>query len=257
MSHAKIRREIVLKIKEKRELAGLVDSVVENILDDFLRKNRISLPALSEKEKKIIVKEVRSTLRLLAGRFRKSAKKKNPAIDLENINELLRTHSSTAERLDFYPQFREKLLEMKPASILDLGCGLNPIALSLRGVVYYASDINTKDLSIISAYFKKHRIKGKTFVLDLQKMDSPLPNADITLLLKLLDVIDPKHTLSENIINKIPSRRIIVSFSTRKLSGRKMNFPRRYWFEKLLSKLHYHYYTIETDNEIFYFITKP
>jgi len=249
-------KEIIRIVKKKKELTGLADPLVRDVLNKFVHKHNISFSNLSEKEKKLIVKEVRSTLRLLAGRFRKSKKDKMALLRSGDIKSLLNTHSSTAERLGFYPEFRKIIISMNPSSILDLGCGLNPIALSLKEVTYYASDINTEDLSIVSAYFKKNKLNGKTFVFDLQKMEHKLPKTDIALLLKLLDVVDPKHKLTENILKKIPSNRLIVSFSTRKLSGKKMNFPRRYWFEKILSKLSYKYSKKSTDNEVFYFIKK-
>lgn len=249
-------KEIIKDIKEKKELRGISDDVVQNVLTEYLRKNRISLSNKSQKQKKILLKEVRSQLRLLAGRFQKSTKSKDSLLIHGKINSLLETHSSTAERISFYPAFRNLLSELKVTSLLDLGCGLNPIALASKKYVYYASDINEADLATVSNYFKTKGFKVSTFVLDIRKIQEPLPQTDVCLLLKLLDVVDPKHNLSENILKSIPSKKIIVSFSTKKLSGKKMNFPRRYWFEKLLAKLGYIYKTVESDNEIFYIITK-
>lgn len=256
MQDIDLKKELIKKIKDKKEFRGTANSVVRTLLNEFLEKNKISLSGKSEKEKKLILKEVRSKLRLLVGRFQKSKKSKQNLLKSGEIEKLLKTHSSTSERLEFYPEFKKILNKMKVTSILDLGCGLNPIALASKNTKYYASDINLGDLSIVSEYFKKNKINGQTFILDIQKIGKTLPKTDICLLLKLLDVVDPKHTLSENILKIIPSKKIIVSFSTKKLSGKKMNFPKRYWFEKLLKRLGYPFEIAESKNELFYIITK-
>ena len=256
MQNTDLKKEFIEKIKSKKELSGLSDSVVKDSLEEYLQKNRISIYEKSEKEKKLIVKEVRSRPRLLAGRFQKSKKSKKSLLSSGDIDKLLKTHSSTSERLEFYPRLKKLLSEMNVKSILDIGCGLNPIALASKNIIYYASDINEGDLSIISEYFKKNNLEGSTFVMDIRKIPRSLPKTDVCLMLKLLDVIDPKHNLSENILKSIPSKKIIVSFSTKKLSGRKMNFPKRFWFEKLLARLEYEFEVLESDNEIFYLITK-
>jgi hypothetical protein len=251
-----LKNELIKEIKEKKELKGLSDYVVSDLLDEYIKKNKISLSGKSKKEKKLIIKEIRSKLRLLAGRFQKSKKAKKDLLNSGEIDQLLKTHSSTAERIGFYPRLKKLLTESNLTSVLDLGCGLNPIALASRDIEYHASDINLDDLSIVSEFFKKSNIKGSTFFLDIRKISQTLPETDVCLMLKLLDVVDPKHNISENILKKIPSKKIIVSFSTKKLSGKRMNFPRRFWFEKLLAKLNYEFEMLESDNEIFYIIAK-
>lgn len=251
-----LEEELVLKIKQKKELCGLSNSIIRSSLEEYLSKDRISLETLSEKEKKLVIKEVRANLRLLAGRFQTSKKSKKNLLDKNEISSLLQTHSSTAERINNYGLIRDVLGRLGVRSILDLGCGLNPIALASKGTKYYASDINSGDLSIVSEYFRKKGIVGLTFVLDIRHIKDPLPETDVCLMLKLLDVVDPKHTLSEEILKKIPSKNLIVSFSTKKLSGKKMNFPKRFWFEKLLNKLQYKFQILESENELFYVIEK-
>jgi SAM-dependent methyltransferase len=257
MRELDLRKEFIKEIKSKKELSGLADSLVLSQLNEFLNKNHLRLLEKSEKEKKIILKEVRSKLRLLAGRFQRTLKNKEKILNSNKIDDLLKTHSSTSERFEFYPILKRILNKMKFKSILDLGCGLNPIALASKYIEYYASDINAKDLEIISNYFQKNKINGKTFILDITKINVPLPKTDVCLMLKLLDVVDPKHNLSEKILKQIPSKTVIVSFATKKLSGKKMNFPKRFWFEKLLKKLCCSFETWESENEIFYLIKKP
>jgi len=251
------QKELVKKIKEKKEFASLSDLVIEESVNKYTEKYRINLETLSEKEIKVIVKEVRAELRNLVGRFQTSSKNREKLLKEKAIEKLLKTHSSTAERLDYYPKLKKIIDSLKMKSILDLGCGLNPIALANKKIKYYASDIREDELELIKLFFKKNRIKGKTFCYDLRKINDNLPKADLCLLFKVLDIIDDKkHKISKKIIETIPCNQIIVSFSTKKLSGKKMNFPKRRWFEFLLERLNLKFKKFETDNEVFYLIDK-
>lgn len=245
--------ELLAKIKQKPELKGIDDSVVSYSLQKYLKRRSISLSSLKKSQIKIVVKEIRAELRILVGQFQKSKKRIE---NLSDFQELLKTHLSTAERLSFYPNIRALFKELKISSVLDLGCGLNPIALASNKIKYFASDINSGELAIISNFFKENKIDGETFVCDLRKIEAyELPKTNITLLFKVLDIIENKgHKLAEKIILSLKSKYILASFATRKLSGKPMNFPRRRWFEKMLSRLSLKFETFSSYNEIFYLI---
>ena len=71
-------------------------------------------------------------------------------------------------------ELKEIIKKLNPKSILDLGCGINPLALAEKGVKYYASDINSEDLNIVREFFKNY----KRIINDFRKqfttlMDSP------------------------------------------------------------------------------------
>ncbi len=243
-------------IKEKKELSGLADFVVEDALKSYLKKNKIEKDNLSEKEKKIIVKEVRNNLRKLSGRFQNYSEEYDLS-DKIDINSILNKHSSTKERLDDYPLLKEKINSLDIKSILDLGCGLNPIALASSSVKYYALDINESDLEIVRKYFNSQKISGKVFTYDLRNVDNSLPKTDLCLIFKVFDVIETKgHKLAEKIIQTIDCKFFLVSFSTKTLSGKPMNHPQRGWIEQLLKRLNYNYESFKTKNEIFYLIKK-
>ena len=61
---------------------------------------------------------------------------------------------------------------------------------------------------------------------------------------------------SEKLIENLNSRFIVVSFSTKTLSGKKMNFPERNWFGRMLMRLGKKFKKINFENEVFYVITK-
>ena len=169
----------------------------------------------------------------------------------------MQTHTSTSERLDFYPKLKKIIYELEPNSILDLGCGLNPLTLSKKGIKYYASDIKEDELEMVKKFFKRNKIEGKTFIQDLRRDISNLPEADLCIIFKVLDVIEKKsHKFSEKILRTVKCKYFLVSFATKKLSGKSMKSPRRIWFEKILEKLNYSYKKFSSDNEIFYLCAK-
>lgn len=239
--------ELVKEIKKKKELEGIDSRVVI----ESIHKNFPNLSLSSNQDKKIVIKIVRAELRKLSGRFEKPQKK-----DLAH-EDIALVHSSTRERADFYPQLKELIHSLKVKSIIDLGCGINPIMIAEKGMDYYALDINTSDLKLVDEFFAKESIKGKTFFYDLRKIDSSLPKADLALIFKVFDVLESKgHKLAEKIINSLNSKYILISFSTKTLSGRPMNHPQRGWIEHLLKRLNFTFEIIKSKNEIFYLATR-
>lgn len=253
-----IEKNLIKKIKEKKELADVADEVVLDILNSILKKYSLSLANLREKEIKLLIKEVRANLRYYTGQFQKKSKQRQELSEQNNIHELLKTHSSTQERLSDYPFIEKLLSELNVHSILDLGCGLNPLAIAKKEYIYYAADIKEDELKIVESFFRKNNISGKTFVCDLRKIRGcSLPSADVCLLFKVLDIIDLKgHANAAAVLDSVHCKHIIASFPSRKLSGKKMNRPHRAWFEKMLSSKGLSYKRFDTSNEIFYVITR-
>ncbi len=251
-----VREEIIRLIKQKKELAGVDNSIVLGHLESYLAKTNFQLENLRDREIKIIVKDIRESLRKNVGRFQATTKDRKKLLERNDITSLLKSHSSTKERFEFYPQLKEIIKKLKVKSILDLGCGINPIALASSDIKYYASDINLDDLDLVRIFFQKNKIDGEVFVCDLNKIEEcSIPDAELSLALKVFDILSRKdYETAKKIIEKIHSRHLIVSFSTRTLSGKPMNHPRRIWFERLLETLCYKFEIIKSNNEIFYVV---
>lgn len=229
------KSDIVNKIKQKKELSGISDKIVSEILLSYIKKNNINLTNLSPADLNLIIKDVRSELRKSSGMFRFSAK----------------------ERFDFYPTLKSLIAKIKPKSIIDLGCGLNPVYLSSPKITYYALDINENDLSDVRKHFKRHKIKGKVFFYDLKKIKPNLPKADLCLIMKVFDVLETRgHKIAEKIIKTVNCKYFLISFSTKTLSGKPMNHPQRGWIERLLERLGFKFKTFKSKNEIFYLAQK-
>ncbi|MBU0457580.1 MAG: hypothetical protein ABH824_06605 [Nanoarchaeota archaeon] len=282
---------LIYDIKKKKELKELSNDFVKDKLFKYLQKEHKSaqflIKSFNQKSSsyKQIVKDVRAQLRKVYGLFRadEEIKKKSELIEklLETskgsikrkkiIEKILATHASTRERLSIYDELYKKIFTMtgKPKTILDLGCGINPFSLhymKLRKVSYYVYDISEEEINNLNQYFQllhndNHYFFGEAEVLDILhwlELKKKLKKAEVCFLFKMTDVLDRNkgHKVTENVIQNIPAKFVVVSFPTKTMSGKKMNFPRRKWIELMCRRLSYHYRTLVFENEIFYVIEK-
>ena len=251
------KRNLISLIKKKRELSGIADTIISDIIEEYLKKEKISLINLTKPQQKLIMKEIRAQLRLLTGRFKFKdlVKKRSELIKKQDWFAMLKTHSSTKERLESGGfEFIESLIsKYNIRSITDIGCGINPLAIAKSKIKYNALDINEEELKIVKSFFKQNDISGKITIKDIRKNNSKIPPADLCLILKVFDVLESKnHKIAEKIIKKINCKYLLISFSTKTLSGKSMNHPQRGWIERLLSRLEFSYQHFSTNNEIFY-----
>lgn len=270
---------IVSKVKEKQELSGIDNSIVlEEFKKELSKNSKLTDSFLSGKlfAQKTIVKLVRNTLRRMHGTFNVDIKKRNELINLyieqrrkKYIVDLLKTHKSSEERIGIYESLYHNIFEItkQPSSILDLGCGLNPLSsifFESSEINYLAFDISVDDLKLIDTFFKSNdNITGETKIINLfdaksKNIFSKMGHFDICFLFKLLDSIElsKSHKLSEIIIKGVPADWLIVSFATKTVSGKKMNYPGRGWFERMLGRLNYFHRKLVYDNEVFYIVKK-
>jgi hypothetical protein len=257
--------ELVRDVKKKKELQTLSDDFIREEVKKYLQGGGVDFSPKSAKYKKI-VKEIRSRLRRVYGLFRD--KKQEALLNMLTQKELTReklpveklvakilaTHASTKERT-FYKELHTEINKLKPKVILDLGCGVNPLAFFKNKTKYYAYDINEAEINSMQEFFKK-QVGFKGVVGDVLKLK--YPKADLALLFKMTDVLDrgKGHKKSEDLIKRIPAKFIIVSFPTLTMSRKKMNRPRRKWIELMCDRLGYKYKVKSYFNEIFYVITK-
>ncbi len=158
------------------------------------------------------------------------------------------------ERREFNNGLYEKIFNItgKPRKILDIGCGLNPLYFPYNDIYYIAVDIDKEALKQVKKHFRKNRIKGKVIYLDINEVDKlkELDKVDLVFVFKILDDIDKK--IVKDVIKHVKTKYFITSFATRTISGKRMNKPKRKWFEKMF-KIHG---KVRFYNEIFYVIKK-
>jgi len=269
----KLILEIIKQIKQNKKYNSISDSVIEREIEIYSKKNQLN----TNKE---TIKQIRANLHKSYSSFQTRKKLKSSKLlgelqenienksSLNNIsNELLSLTLSTKERIDDYPKiYKNIFMEIKnPRTILDLGSGLNPVSVlltDLKNINYYSYDIDEKDSEFLNQFFgiiKSLGVNGKSSILDLRDFESvsKLPEADLIFLFKVLDVLDKEnHKISEELIKILiqKSKLIIVSFATTTITRKKMNFPKRKWFELMLERLNIKYNSFQTENEIFYIL---
>ena len=267
-------QEIIKAIKSSKKYKAISEEVIKQKTEEYIQKN----PRWEQYKEKFILKDIKTILHKAHGSFQvhpKNAKRKSEFLeelrkdpnDLDIIDEILKTNRSTRERLDIYPKLYDKIFNIteEPKSILDLGAGLNPVSFAYMNLPdstdYYVYDINEKDSDFLNEFFKIEKINGKSELLDLSRIENikTLPSCDICLMFKFLDVVEKKgHKYSEEIIKVLREKCkfLIVSFATRTVSGKSMNFPQRGWIERMLDRIGMDFKRLEFESEIFYVISK-
>ncbi len=274
--------DLVDKITQKPELRSIdADFVAEQIIDFIERhvnvKKKLDASRSFElfrksKEFDMLSKTVREKLRMPYGLFQIDLKERAKLMErlakepdsMELHSELLKTHRSTKERHEIYPELYSELFRItgKPHRLLDLGCGLNPLSfpwMHLSDIEYTAVELSKEDASFINQYFKLKHIAGKAIALNLIKDHAQLHklSADVCFMFKLLDSLEAvEQGVSETLIKSVDARYIAVSFSTKTIGGRDMRAARRVWFERMIEGIGYKFELLEYSNEIFYVLSK-
>ncbi len=249
-------KKLVQEIKKSKKYKDISEEVIENKIKNYSEKN-IGF------DEKAIVKGVKALLHDIHSSFQVSTRKvkerdelfkqleKEPkSIDI--IKKILATNKSTHERLSVYSELYARIFEItgKPRNIMDLGCGLNPVSLPFMAIYpenYYCYDINESDTRFLNNFFKISKAFGVAKNLDLSNIENikKLPSdIDICFMFKLIDTLEKEkgregHKYSEEIIKILAEKCkfIVISFATRTISGREMNYPQRGWIERMLERI--------------------
>lgn len=257
--------DIVLKKKELQNINRRVAKsvILENLntkIEELIRDQRFKT-----KRFKSFVKKIRAQLRRQYGAFQNPKIDRKALIKKKDYVSLLKSYLSSKERLKHYPILYKQLFEItgKPNSILDIGCGMNPISyeyMNIGRVKYLACDISDYDLNVIKEYFShKNGIKGEVKVFDAAREKYDFKKEyNVCFAFKLFEILETtkSHRLTEEIFKKLPAEWVIASFSTKTLSGARMKRRRRVWFEVMLKRLGREFRVVEIPNEIFYVIKK-
>jgi 16S rRNA (guanine(1405)-N(7))-methyltransferase len=148
--------------------------------------------------------------------------------------EIMRHHASTRERLAILETFYDTTLgSLGPVrSVLDLACGLNPLALPWMPLapdaVYYACDIYADMIDFLNGFFAQAGVRGRARVCDLAA-GAPAEQADLALVLKALPPLDQqaKHA-GRDLLRALNARHILVSFPAQSLGGRGKGMAENY-----------------------------
>ena len=271
-----IINQMLTKIKQNKKYKTIDNSIVKREIDGYLKSHqKANLDSLNKQA----IKEIRAKLHRLYSSYQTKKKRKKDKYleelklkvsekkDIRQItNEILAVTISTKERLSDYEFIYSQIFEItgKPKIIVDVGSGLNPVSyplMNLKELTYYAYDIDIDDVNFLNKYFKIMKskgLRGKASILDIRGLKNidKIPKSDVVFMFKLIDLIDDKKKISEELIKKIIGNTsfIVVSFATRTLTRKPMRLPRRIGFELMLERIGLEFKRFSIENEVFYVI---
>ncbi|MCX6050438.1 MAG: 16S rRNA methyltransferase [Chloroflexi bacterium] len=140
--------------------------------------------------------------------------------------EIMAHHASTRERLVILDEFYHTLFAGLPpiTSILDLACGLNPLAIPWMplpaGVTYAACDIYQDQVDFLQQCFVVFGVEGAAQPCDLLQA-CPTQAADVVLLLKTIPCLEQvDKTIGRKLLDTLNAPILCVSFPAQSLGGR-------------------------------------
>jgi 16S rRNA (guanine(1405)-N(7))-methyltransferase len=151
-------------------------------------------------------------------------------------------HSSTRERLPILDRFYRELFAItgRPSLLLDLGCGLNPLALpwmdmvapqgsgQIPGIRYVPLDIDTDRVRFLNRYLALAGLEPLARCQDILS-HPPEDAADVALLLKMSPTLERQEAgTTLGLIEQLTAPYVVVSFAVKSLGGREKGMVEHY-----------------------------
>ncbi|MCO5999567.1 16S rRNA (cytidine(1402)-2'-O)-methyltransferase [Actinoallomurus rhizosphaericola] len=141
--------------------------------------------------------------------------------------EAMRAHASSAERVDWLEPFYERVAEWcgTPSSVIDLACGLNPLAMPWMALApdadYACYDVDRTLAEALPGLGTVFPVRVSAAAADL--VGAPLSaQADVALVLKTLTTVEQQRAgAAQRLIAALDCRHIVVSLPRRSLSGKR------------------------------------
>ena len=158
----------------------------------------------------------------------------NPDQFREVCARIMRCHASTRERLDILPAFYSTILGSmpSPSSILDIGCGLNPLTIPWMRVPpdarIYAFDLYTDQMAFLNRFFSIAGLSGQAQANDIAA-SPPVLRADLALVLKVLPLLEHlPHADGLSLLKTLNVDYMVVSFPAYSLGGKEKGMAQHY-----------------------------
>ncbi len=178
--------------------------------------------------------------------------------------EVMGKHLSTQERLLILETFfNEALSPIAPiTSILDLACGLNPLALpwmpAAGDIRYSGCDIFSDMVGFLTSFAKHFSIDADFSVCNLLETDFT-GEFQVAFLLKTLPCLEQLQAdFSSRLLDAVPAEYLLISFPVRSLSGRPKGMRESYAsrFEELMNGRSWKFKKYEFFDELAYLVKK-
>jgi 16S rRNA (guanine(1405)-N(7))-methyltransferase len=177
---------------------------------------------------------------------------------------VLLLHASTRERLPSLERFfNETLASLAPLhSVLDLACGLNPLAVPWMplapGASYFACDVYGDMVGFVGSFLAHLGLFGGTEVCDLLQ-SVPQPAVQVALLLKTIPCLEQvEKEIGLRFLADIRTSHILASFPAHSLGGHSKGMVQNYeaHFREMLSGQAWKVQRFEFPGELAFLIDK-
>lgn len=224
-------------------MAVLASGKYRAIAPDFVRK--IAVDELSKHPRpKEAIKATKNKLHQVAGAYlgapphyddwleRLAAV--NAAERPEICRVLMHSHASAWERLPIIEQFYQTTLaEIAPVhSVLDLACGLNPLAIPFMPLAadatYYAVDLYTDQADFFNRALPLLGVTGSAFALDVTQT-IPQQSVELALIVKAIPCLQQiDKGIGARLLNSVQAKHMLVSYPAQSLGGREKGMRANY-----------------------------
>ncbi|PIR43617.1 16S rRNA (guanine(1405)-N(7))-methyltransferase ArmA [candidate division WWE3 bacterium CG10_big_fil_rev_8_21_14_0_10_32_10] len=189
--------------------------------------------------------------------------------DLKNtLLPILKTHQSTKERVFILNDFYKNIFKLTetPHSIIDYGCGFNPLTIPWmnlkEGTVYKAYDIDSEEINFLNkamlVIMKKSNINIKTKIEVGDIVYKNNEYADIAFLFKIIPPLEKQNIDILKTLEGINAKHLVVSYSTKSISGKNKGMENFYKerFLKLVQNTNWSVKEINFKTELVFVIKK-
>jgi 16S rRNA (guanine(1405)-N(7))-methyltransferase len=174
-------------------------------------------------------------------------------------------HASTHERLPILERFyTETLASLAPIqSVLDLACGMNPLALPWMplapGAAYYAIDIYQDMVGLVNQFLAHIRQPGTAQVANLIAA-VPSQSVQVALLLKTLPCLEQlDKTITTRLLDSIHAQHLLISYPAHSLGGQSKGMVANYesHFHQLAEGRNWSVKRFEFPSELAFLVSRP
>jgi 16S rRNA (guanine(1405)-N(7))-methyltransferase len=229
-----------------------------------------------QRSPKEAVKAVKSTLHQAIGVFLDGkldragalaalgAAASSPLAFRQQCRALMAWHASTRERLPLLATFYTEILaRLGPVhSILDLGCGLNPLAIPwmtlAEDCTYHAYDVHAGLIQFLAGALPLLGVEGEAHLVDLTR-EVPERTADVALVLKCLpSLAQLDRAAGQRLLQGLRVKHLVISYPVRSLGGRQKGMRLGYaeQFRQISAGRPWQVETLEFPTELVYVVTK-
>lgn len=203
----------VQKVLASRNYARVLPSLVQKIAAEEYQKGRRGND---------LAKAVKTRLHRDWGAFSGSSPHAAPADDAD-MDAVLKSHASTAGRLEVMGEFYAAIAEVCPraAVIWDAACGLTPLSLAYmpwQVRQYYAWDIDSRAVELANRHFARLGLPQLAVAADALSYRPP-GRADLLFLFQFLPVAERQQKGAVLRLLGLPADCIAVTLPTRSLGG--------------------------------------